>query len=62
MFFIDEPYLVLNLWWSFPRKGATCGIFVTHVPESGLSYIKEQMKKAFELHKDHFSWALEKSL
>lgn len=53
---LSEPYLVLNIWWSHPRKGATRGLCVTHIPEDGIEYIRSQMLKAFNIHRFHFAW------
>lgn len=55
-FVLSEPYLVLNLWLSHPRKGATRGFQVTHLPEEGLEYVREQLLRAFNIHRFHFAW------
>jgi hypothetical protein len=54
-----EPYLVCNIWLAHPRKGASRGIRVHHVPDEGIAILKQFFRTSYKKHTEHFRWALE---
>jgi len=57
--FQGEPYLTCNIWLAHPRKGASRGIRVHHVPDEGIAILREFFKMSYKQHTAHFRWALE---
>lgn len=53
----DEPaaHVALQLWFIFPRKGASCGVYIKNIEQNELPEVYEYLREAARRNADRFS-------
>jgi len=54
----EPENLILFVWMLHPRKGCGRGLTIKNIKESDFPEIKAWLRKSYELHSEHFRWAL----